>query len=105
MLNPDQYNALTTSFVGKPLPHCLEENESEEKQKKRYDIFLKQKQELDQKNKEYWKQYYKKERLESEARERAYYEGLRQEKLRWEMAHPGQKHPYNHRAYGDDGRC
>ena len=42
MLNPDQYNALTTSFVGKSLPHCLEENESEEKQKKRYDTFLKQ---------------------------------------------------------------
>jgi hypothetical protein len=42
MLDNKIYNNLTTYFVGKLLPHCLEENENEEKQKSRYETFLKQ---------------------------------------------------------------
>jgi len=42
MLNHDRYTQLTTQFVTQLMPHCLEENDSDEKQDKRWNIFLKQ---------------------------------------------------------------
>jgi len=42
MINHNEYVKLTTSYMGKILPHCLEENETEEKQKSRIGRFLKQ---------------------------------------------------------------
>lgn len=41
MLDNEQYNKLIIGFMGKPLAHCLEENEGEEKQQARFATFQK----------------------------------------------------------------
>lgn len=41
MLDNVQYNKLMIGFMGKPLTHCLEENEGEDKQQERFTVFSK----------------------------------------------------------------